>query len=111
HGPQPRVHRAVVADVVTPVGQRRRIERRQPDSVYAEGRQGTHARPQPRQVPYAVAVRVGEAARIYLVDDRVFPPHVPAVAHVYPSSLMYRPRAQAYGAGLIAWRPGGAGIS
>src|SRR6185437_14342748 len=84
HGPQPRVHRAVVADVVTPVGQRRRIERSQPDSVYSEVGQVTQPRPQPPQVAHAVAVRVGEAARIHLVGDRVSPPPSTAVAHASP---------------------------
>src|SRR2546427_4004972 len=55
--------------------------RSQPDGVHAQVSQVTQARSQPRQVAHAVAVCVGEAARVHLVDDRVFPPHVPAVAH------------------------------
>ena len=86
HGPKQRVHRAVVADVIPAVGQRRRVEGGQPNGVDAEVGQVAQAGPQPRQVAHAVAVRVGEAARVHLVDDRVLPPHLPAVAHTSPLS-------------------------
>src|SRR5271157_342946 len=90
HGPEQRIHSAVVADVVPAVGQRGRVEGRQPDGVDAEVGQVPQARPQPRQVAHAIAVRVGEAARVHLVDNRLLPPRVPVVAHVPPSCLMYR---------------------
>ena len=89
HGPEQRIHRAVVADVVTAVGQRRRVEGGQPDGVHAEVGQVPQPGPQPRQVTHAVAVRVGEAARVHLVDDRVLPPHVLGVAHAPPSSRRF----------------------
>ena len=98
HGPEQRVHGAVVADVVSAVGQRGRVEGGQPDGVHAEVGQVPQAGPQSRQVAHAVTVRVGEAARVHLVDDRVLPPHVPAVVHRSPLSRTYRPEVKAYDA-------------
>ena len=104
HGPEQRVHGAVIADVIPAVGQRGRVERGQPDGVDAEVGQVPQAGPQPRQVTHAVAIRVGEAARVHLVDDRVLPPHPPAVAHAPPSS---RRSPASYGTGAALHRRGG----
>ena len=70
----------VVADVVAEVVLRARVHRRQPDGVDAEGGIGASQVLQPLadavEIADAVAVRVGEAARIDLVDDRPVPPAV-----------------------------------
>jgi hypothetical protein len=72
--PEHRVHRAVVGDVVPGVGLGGGVEGAEPYGVDAEVAQvrepGTYA----LQVAHAVAVAVGEAARIDLVDHRVPPP-------------------------------------
>ncbi len=69
----------VVGDVVAEVGHRRRVERRQPDGVHPQRPGGAVVQVvepgrDPGQVAHAVAVRVGEAARVDLVDDPVPPP-------------------------------------
>ena len=84
HGAEQRIHGAVVADVVSAVGQRGRVEGRQPDGVHAEVSQVGQAGPQPGQITNAVAVRVGKTSRVHLVDDRVFPPRMPVSAHASP---------------------------
>jgi hypothetical protein len=68
------VHVAVVVDVVTAVGERGRVEGAQPHGVDAQLAQVVHAAGDPGQVADAVAVRVREAARVDLVDDRLPPP-------------------------------------
>ena len=75
----------VVADVVAEVAPGRRVDRRQPDGVDAEA-----VRPEmvevvddPGQVAHPVAVRVGEAPRIDLVDDPALPPVVPEAGLLY----------------------------
>ena len=71
----------VVADVVAEVVQRARVDRRQPQGVHVQGGIGpaqvVEPRHDPGQVADAVAVRIGEAARVDLVDDGAFPPSVP----------------------------------
>ena len=68
------IDRSVVGHVVAAIGEGRDIPRREPDGVDPEvaqvGEAGTHA----REVAGAVAVAVGEAADVDLVDDRVAPP-------------------------------------
>ena len=71
---QPRVDVAVVGDVVPAIGQRGRVERAQPHRVHAEVRQVIDARHDAGEVAQAVAVRIGEAARIHLVHDGLAPP-------------------------------------
>jgi hypothetical protein len=73
-GAEPGVDVAVVTDVVTAVGQRRRVDRAQPDGVHTESGQVVGPGGDARQIPDAVAVAVGEAARVDLVDDRRAPP-------------------------------------
>ena len=73
----------VVAHVVADVGQRARVDGRQPDRVDAQGGIGPGQVVEPAedagQVPDAVAVRIGEAAGVDLVEDRAVPPSVLAV--------------------------------
>ena len=71
-----RIDGAVVVDVVAAIGQRRGIERTQPDGVDAELGEVGHPRGDPSQVSDAVTVRVGEAAGVDLVDERLPPPVV-----------------------------------
>ena len=80
-GAEPRVHVHVVADVVAAVVQRRRVERGQPDGVHAQAGQVPQAARNARQVADPVAVGVGEAARVDLVNNRVRPPRL--VVHVH----------------------------
>ena len=65
---------AVVVHVVAAVGQRRGVERAEPDGVHAQVGQVADPRGDAGQVADAVAVAVGEAARIDLVDRRLPPP-------------------------------------
>jgi hypothetical protein len=63
-----------VGDVVAEVGERRRVDRREPGGVGAELDEVVQARLDPGQVADPVAVGVLERARVDLVDDRVAPP-------------------------------------
>ena len=67
---------AVVGDVVAIVLHRRLAERRDPDRVHAQLLDIFQPARDARQVADAVAVRVLEAARIDLVDDRTLPPQI-----------------------------------
>jgi hypothetical protein len=69
-----RVHGTVVGDVVAGVRLRGGVERAEPDGVDAEVAQVRESGADALQVAHAVAVAVGEAARIDLVDHRVPPP-------------------------------------
>jgi len=84
HGAEHRVDPGVIGDVVAAVEAGRRIDRREPERVDAET-----ARPagevvqvldDPREVAESVAVRVGKAAWIDLVDHPGAPPAVGASA-------------------------------
>src|SRR5579862_8805798 len=68
------MHVAVVADVVTPIAQRRWIDRAQPERIDAELAQVIEMRGDAVEVADAVAIRVGKTARIDLIEDRVLPP-------------------------------------
>ena len=76
-----RVDGSIVGDVVAAVGQRRRVERRQPDRVDAEVAQVGQLRPDARDVADAIAIGVGERADVDLVDDRVPPPCTRRLRH------------------------------
>lgn len=65
---------AVVGDVVAAVDHRGGVPGGEPDGVDAEVGEVGQSRPDAREVPGAVAVAVGETARIHLVDDGVAPP-------------------------------------
>ena len=64
----------VVADVVAEVGERRCVDRSQPDRVDPEPLQVVEAARDPRQIADPVAVGVLEGARVDLVDHGLFPP-------------------------------------
>ena len=72
--PEARVDVAVVGDVVAEVGHRRAEERRQPDGLDAEVADVLEPARDPAQVTDAVARRVGERARVDLVDGAPLPP-------------------------------------
>ena len=74
--PEAPVHVAVIADVVAAVRQRGRVERRHPDGVHPELRQIRQARAHAGEIPDAVAVRIREASRVHLVDNRLLPPRM-----------------------------------
>jgi hypothetical protein len=69
-----RVDVAIVPDVIARVRLRRGVERVQPDRVDAQVAKVRQPGPDAGQVPDPIAVRVGEAADIDLVDHRVPPP-------------------------------------
>ena len=69
-----RVDVRVVGDVVAQVGQRRGVDRRQPQRVDAQPGEVVEPALDPAQVADAVAVGVLERARVDLVDDGVLPP-------------------------------------
>lgn len=67
----------VVGDVVAGVGLRGGVEGAQPDGVDAQLLEVGQSAADALEVPHAVPVGVGEAARIDLVDHRVSPPAGP----------------------------------
>jgi hypothetical protein len=71
---EPGIHGRVVADVVTAVVQRRRVERGQPDRVHAQRGQVVQAADEAGEVADSVAVVIGETARVHLVHDCAGPP-------------------------------------
>src|SRR5687768_12968065 len=64
----------MVGDVVAEVGLRAAKERRQPDRLDAELLQIIEAVEHAREVADAVAVAVGERARVQVIDGRAPPP-------------------------------------
>src|SRR4029078_11162492 len=64
----------LVADVLAGAVWRRGVDRREPDDVHAEPGEVVDPAHDPAQVTDAVAVAVGEAAGIDLVDHRGTPP-------------------------------------
>ena len=80
--PEGRVDVLVVADVVAVVVLRRPVDRRQPDDVDAQVGDVVEVVDDAADVADAVAVGVGEAARVDLVDDRGLPPRVGRVGAV-----------------------------
>ena len=73
--PKTRVDVRVVGDVVAEVGQRRRVDGREPERVHAQPREVVEPLPDARAGPRRRRRRVLERARIDLVDDPVLPPH------------------------------------
>ena len=65
---------AVVVDVVAAVGQGRGVERGEPDGIHAKGLEVGDAADDAGEIADAIAVGVGEGARVDLVDDGVLPP-------------------------------------
>jgi len=71
---EPRIDIDEVAHVVAAVGQRRGVERRDPDGVHSQPGQVVEARQDAGQVADPVAVRVLKAPRVDLVDGPALPP-------------------------------------
>src|SRR5581483_524485 len=76
-----RMHVAIVADVVAPVLERRRIDGAKPDRVDPKRPIGAvieivEVFDDAVEVPDSVSVRVGKAARVDLIEDRPAPPFV-----------------------------------
>ncbi len=69
-----RIDAAVIAHVITEILHRRRKERRDPHAVHTQLRHMGEFRRDATQVADAVTVRIIEAARINLIDDRAAPP-------------------------------------
>ena len=74
HRAEQRIDRRVVRDVVAEVEARRGVDRREPDRVDPERLEVVEMGRDPGQVADPVAVAVGEAARVDLVDDAAPPP-------------------------------------
>ena len=97
-GPELRVDGTVVGDVVAPVGERRREERGEPQRVDTERRQVRHPARDARDVTEPVAVGVGEAAWVDLVDDGIAPPvRVGRVVACWPGSEAWSRRHRTHG--------------
>ena len=76
-----RVDVVVVADVVAVVRLRRPVDRGEPHHVDAEGLEVVEVGADPGEVTDPVAVGVGEAARVDLVDDGGLPPVGGSLSH------------------------------
>jgi hypothetical protein len=72
--PEERVDVAVVGHVVAEVGHGGPVERREPHRIDAQPHQVVEVGADPVEVADAVAARVGERARVDLVDDAGHPP-------------------------------------
>lgn len=73
-GAQAGVDVTVVGDVVAAVGEFGGVERAEPEGVHAQCAQMRQTPGDALQVTQSVAVGVGEAARVHLVEDRLAPP-------------------------------------
>jgi len=84
-----RVDIAVVTDVIAKVRHGRRIEGRDPEGIYREAMfsapEVVEVFDDPAEIPDAVAVRVGEAARVDLVEDGVPPVRTRLVSSITSS--------------------------
>ena len=77
--PEDRVDAAVVGHVIAEVAHRRGEERAQPDRIHPEGGHVGQMRGDAREIADPIAVRVGEAARVDLIDARPAPPFPPGI--------------------------------
>ena len=94
----------VVGDVVAEVGHRRGVEGRDPDRVDAEPGEVVEPAGDAGEVAGAVAGRIGEAARVDLVDDAGLPPAI-------GGGCILRPRLAGWTARAILDRPSSEGRS
>ena len=85
-----RVHVAVVADVVAVVVLRGGVDRGEPDDVDAQPVQVVQLADDAAQVADAVAVGIGKAARIDLIDDGALEPVAGRSLNGFFSGLFYR---------------------
>ena len=72
-GTEPRIDVAMIINVVTTVGKRRRIERGQPHRIDTKRPQVRDPQGNARQIPDAITVAVGKAARVDLIHHRPTP--------------------------------------
>ncbi len=77
-GAEGRVDGTVVGDVIAAVDHRGGVPRCEPHGVDTEFGEVGQSRSDAREITCAVAVAVGEAARVHLVDDGIAPPVVGA---------------------------------
>jgi hypothetical protein len=84
-------HAGVVGDIVAAIQKGRWVMRRQPDSVDTQVAQVVEPGGQPHEVADAVAIAVGEATWVDLVEDRLLPPAVGFI-HMLHSFDRLRPR-------------------
>ena len=78
-----RVDGRMVTDVVTEIGHRRAVDRREPNCINTEAGNVVQSRTDAGEITYAVAVRVRKRARIDLIDDRRPPPrHLSIVVRI-----------------------------
>jgi hypothetical protein len=96
--PEQRVDVLVVGDVVAVVVLRRAVDRRQPDHVGAQPRDVVEVVDDAPQVADAVAVGVGERARVDLVDDGLGPPRGCEFRHTSSPSPFATEKTTARGA-------------
>ncbi len=83
---------AVVGNVVAEVGHRRRVDRRQPQRIDAEPAEMAQLRADAGEVADAIAICVGERARVDLVEDCGLPPSIVSgvVGHGFPLVFVRR---------------------
>ena len=74
HGPKFRHNCPIIRDIIPIVHIGRRVDRREPDGIYAEVRKIVEPAPNAFQIANTVAVRVLKAAGIDLVNDKVLEP-------------------------------------
>src|SRR5262245_56288467 len=69
-----RIDIGIIAYIVTEVGHGRRIDRRDPDRVYAEPLEIIELLPNATQITDAVTVTVHERTRVNLINNTALPP-------------------------------------
>jgi hypothetical protein len=79
-----RIDVAIVADVVTEIGHRRRVDRRKPNGVDPKFAEVGEVRDDARQIADAVAIRIGERSGIDLIHDAIAPPDAFRKVHRVP---------------------------
>jgi hypothetical protein len=82
-----RIDVPVVGDVVSAIGHRRRVPRIDPEPVDAEVDEVVEVPADAVDVPHAIAVGIGEAPDIDLIDDGVPPPRVRSDGRHAPQSI------------------------
>jgi len=84
-----RVYAPVVGYVIAKIVHRGGIDGREPYRVHAEPGQVIELFDYAGKVAHTVAVRIIEAARVYLIDDAVFPPgETVFVVHALPPTVL-----------------------
>src|SRR5699024_10606525 len=86
HGAEDVQDTAIIGYIVAHVVSRGLKNRAQPDTAYSQVCEVIHAVYYSAQVAYTVAVRVLEAARIYLVENALLPPMPVKLHYTSPRS-------------------------